>query len=118
MVNAFRNYRCYNGQMWAASISQPKEMTWDDRRALMEMVFNDRPSGDKRMGVYVSRSDERSRGQQVWSYPIHGRLADLRGTTSDDYDTDSGNAHLQRDVLKEVANKNASSPDELNHGPF
>jgi len=46
------------------------EMTWEDQRALVEMVFGGITTDGYRMGVYVDRIE----GQRKWRYAIRGNL--------------------------------------------
>jgi len=50
-----------------------EEMTYDDKRALVEAVFGGKTDDGKRMGVYVRWSDDGKR----WRYRIDGHLMDL-----------------------------------------
>jgi hypothetical protein len=50
-------------------------MSWEDKRALLQMVFAGKTADKKRMGVYVQRIPGRERGwKQSWNYRILGRV--------------------------------------------
>lgn len=55
------------------------DMTWDDKRALVQMVFSGTtPDGD-RMGVYIHRT-----GDRTWRYVVKGHLIHAEGHSSGD----------------------------------
>jgi hypothetical protein len=61
--------------------TKPERATWDEKRALVEMVFSGRTAEGKRMGVYVEWIDgQEARRQKAWRYSVHGRLIDVVGT--------------------------------------
>ncbi len=52
------------------------EMTWDERRSLVEKVFGGKTPDGKRMGVYIERADGKP---TRWNYVIRGNLIDVEG---------------------------------------
>jgi hypothetical protein len=57
-----------------------EEMTWDDRRALAQMVFSGTRAEGGRLGVYIESSDEQAkRRDKRWQYRIFGHLIHERG---------------------------------------
>lgn len=53
-----------------------EEMTWDDQRALMEMLFSGKTPEGRRMGVLVQRT---AKGSKEWQYTLHGHLIEGGG---------------------------------------
>jgi hypothetical protein len=55
-------------------------MTWEEKRALAELVFSGKTSDGKRMGVYIEWIDgqEKKRRKQ-WKYTIRGHLIHEEG---------------------------------------
>jgi DNA invertase Pin-like site-specific DNA recombinase len=63
-----------------ASNKPYSKMTYDEKRALVEMVFSSRTPEGKRMGVYIEFTDK------GWKFDIHGLLIDKQGLNpSTDY---------------------------------
>jgi DNA invertase Pin-like site-specific DNA recombinase len=54
-------------------------MTWEEKRALLGMVFGGKLPDGRRLGVYVERDDRP--GRRVWYYRIMGRLVEAGGVT-------------------------------------
>lgn len=77
----FKNYR-YSDARLIANVRHANhaldEMTWEDKRALVETVFSGKTPEGKRLGVYVQWVDDpklRERGLK-WKYTIEGKLMD------------------------------------------
>jgi hypothetical protein len=51
------------------------EMTWEEKRSLVEMVFSGKTPGGQRMGVYIEWLDDGKR----WKYTICGHLISVEG---------------------------------------
>jgi hypothetical protein len=78
-------------------------MTFDDKRALLEMVFNGRTMDGKPMGVYVFPREGKKTNMQ-WSFRIVGRLIDLDSWTGGPiHDEEATGGTLQRRLLRESA---------------
>jgi len=59
---------------WAAKeVASLNKMTYEDKRALVEMVFSGKTAEGKRMGVYIEWN------KQGWKFDIHGHLIDEKG---------------------------------------
>ena len=57
-------------------------MTWEDKRALLEAVFSGKTPDGHRMGVYVERIDgQAAYGHKHWKYTLRGHLIDETGIT-------------------------------------
>jgi hypothetical protein len=80
-------------KMWATSFRLNNDlggMSWEDRRALMQMVFSGKTPDGRRMGVYMAPA-QGSRTKRQWSFRILGRLIDTDLMTfPDGYVPDSG----------------------------
>ena len=51
------------------------EMTWDERRALAQMVFSGKTADGKRMGIYIEGIDgQNERRRKQWKYTIRGHF--------------------------------------------
>jgi site-specific DNA recombinase len=70
------------------------KMTYDEQRALVEMVFSGKTVDGRRMGVYITWEDNKS-----WKFDIHGHLIEESGTIRLD--------PLRRDTAKEEAEEGA-----------
>ena len=65
--------RCGSAKLWAKTSKANDDlegMSWDDKRALVEMVFSGKTTEGKRMGIYIDRLD----GQRAWKFAIRGHL--------------------------------------------
>ena len=86
-----------------------EKMTYEEKRNLCQNVFSGKTVDGRRMGVWVSWSDDGKK----WEYRIEGVLIDETGPVSDAYferveDDGSiqkfGNARLQRALVSNSAN--------------
>lgn len=59
----------------AAAHKPYDEMTYDEKRALVEMIFSSKTPDGQRMGVYIEWSEK------GWKFDIHGQLIDEQGLT-------------------------------------
>ena len=57
-----------------ASAKPYSEMTYEEKRALVELVFGGKMPNGKRMGVYLKMNSRKD-----WSFDIHGHLIDEEG---------------------------------------
>jgi hypothetical protein len=82
-------------------------MNWEERRALVQMVFGGKTPGGERLGVYIAWIDgEEDRRQKRWRYKILGHLVEQWGTLNVGGEADperefSGGA-FQQDLLDQV----------------
>jgi hypothetical protein len=57
-------------------------MSWEEKRALCQMLFSGKRADGKRMGVYVMKPDRQPKVQhRPWLYAIHGHLICESGRT-------------------------------------
>jgi hypothetical protein len=56
-----------------------EDMSWEDKRALVEMVFGGMTADGDRMGVYVSKTE----GVRTWRYAVRGHLIQVAGSSQD-----------------------------------
>jgi len=79
------------------------KMTWDERRALVQMVFSGTTSDGSRMGVYI----EKVPGKKRWKFAIHGHLIHAEGVTFQNGTSDDGRgfcaAVQQSDLLTKAS---------------
>jgi DNA invertase Pin-like site-specific DNA recombinase len=91
-------------------------MSWEDRRALAQMVFAGKTLDGLRRGVYVERAEGMRRKQknQRWRFHLLGRLVDLKGEAPDTWDAadraESFAAHLQHWLLETVQEVTKGGP--------
>lgn len=64
-----------SAKLWAARQAEHDfdEMTWEDKRSLLETVFSESLPDGGRMGVYVTRDANAGRGEG-WRFHIRGRF--------------------------------------------
>jgi hypothetical protein len=56
-------------------VQDPEQMTWEQKRMLVEDVFGGTTPDGRRMGIYVTPTDtERTQKHRRWSYEIRGRV--------------------------------------------
>jgi DNA invertase Pin-like site-specific DNA recombinase len=55
----------------------PEEMTWEEKRKLLELVFSGRREDGRKMGVYITWDPQFSKG---WGFALHG-FAESAGVT-------------------------------------
>src|SRR5262249_15116072 len=76
-------FQAYTGNMWAkanAINSAWDDMTWEERRRLMELVFSGFMDDGHRMGVFVEWVDGQERKKhKLWNYRIRGHVVDRKG---------------------------------------
>jgi len=89
-----------------------EDMTWEDKRGLVQLVFGGKTSDGGRMGVYLTRSDEPGRGR--WRYTVLGHLVEADGffPASDDRAEGfaAGHPYRQREALELVTNSPWRTP--------
>lgn len=81
------------------------EMTWDDKRNLLETVLGGKTRDGKRMGVYINWKDKDN-----WSFSIHGQFIDRTGLKpntgpgAEQFDYSGGGRHYTglQDVLTKL----------------
>jgi hypothetical protein len=81
--------RRIGAKMWAKQLdlnTRIDQMTWEQRRELLELVFDGRGPDGKRFGVYVTPSD----GRRVWEYDVLGNLIKLSSRTDEKPDDFAG----------------------------
>lgn len=104
----FRNYILqFNTIRRAVAHTPYKEMTYEDKRALLEMIFSSKTPDGKRMGVYVQWNEN------GWKLNIHGHLIDKQGLSPlngslkeawfGDVNENSG-GYMQKELLKVIKN--------------
>jgi len=89
------------------------EMTWDEKRALAQMVFSGKRPDGSRMGVDVERPENLRKGthNMSWKYTIHGHFICDSGMTAWQWDDEElGSAHLQKQLLGMVQGQVTSYP--------
>jgi DNA invertase Pin-like site-specific DNA recombinase len=97
-------------------------MTWDEKKALLGMVFNGTTPEGQRLGIYVTRAVGQVRKRcQVWNLRILGRLVDQLVTTPTpaweprEYDdVEFAGAPLQDELLGESV---TGFPEQAGRGP-
>jgi site-specific DNA recombinase len=79
----FGNRPRLSARLWARTETINEcvdNMTWDEKRALAEMVFGGKTPENKRMGIFITWVDGPRRKQHKnWKYIIKGHLIDEKG---------------------------------------
>jgi hypothetical protein len=88
-INHIPSPASYNGQrlgsakLWAlkSRAGEFDRMTWEEKRKLVQTVFDGTALDGRRMGVYVERIDgQTDRRRRRWKYVIHGLVQYVDGT--------------------------------------
>jgi len=101
-----------DARLWAKTEdanSRPEAMSWNEKRALFEMVFSGRTTDGKRMGVFIEWiAGQEGRLRKTWNYRIIGHLIDEKGTSPlptwlrENHEEDCQGGHRQRELLDKV----------------
>lgn len=89
------------------------QMSYEDKRSLVEMVFSGKMGDGKRMGVYVERIDgQGNQRPRKWSYAIHGHLIEEEGqlpVNPKHFSDEDFSARLQKDLREHCVSKSQRS---------
>lgn len=83
-----------------------KDMTWDEKRALVELVFSGTDEAGQRLGVHIEPyNGPRTNSPKRWAFRIKGHLIDAEGLTlnADLHDAMSEDAEPGKQTLKVVS---------------
>lgn len=79
----------------------PEMMGWEERRQLVQLVFDGKATDGRRMGVYIEFDGERSRRRQHWVFRAIGRVVDQWGPLCPPDADPLGGTH-QKELLQSV----------------
>ncbi len=90
-----------------------EEMTWEEKRALAEMVFSGKRADGSRMGVYIAWiGGQEKRRRKTWKYTISGHLIQRHGKIPMKLHADEEHGDFcgpdKQDELNEIVTKSAS----------
>jgi DNA invertase Pin-like site-specific DNA recombinase len=83
--------------------AEPDKMSWEDRRALFEMVFGGKARDGRRLGVYVSWvPGQEGKQHKRWNYEIVGNFIETGGRTSAGPPGEFGLPYEQMRLIRKV----------------
>jgi site-specific DNA recombinase len=114
VVTAFGRRRVdyYNLARKNAANSDFDGMTYDEKRALAELVFAGKTPDGMRRGVYVQWIDGQETRKKAWNYRVRGRLIDQFGTSPKPYPPS-----VEPSVMYDGDRELMYQPDEFQGGP-